>query len=277
MCRALFSGCPLTCPPRCFLPSQQLFAPLFHTPSYSPGRFTFAGIDVSQQFLDEARANVDAAMAALKSSGSESPSGASGAAAAPSSTSTHTGSISWEVQTVCADYMSGLREVRRRFPAQTLVLLWLGSSVGNLEDPEARAFFRGVLRITGQRTRVLLATDLWKSRGVLQLAYDDPQGVTAAFIKNGLRHALRTLGCSVPEDDRELPWEYEAIVNAEKRRVEMWVRCNQDLEVIPNKVSLRCVSCALLALTPSQPFLCVINFCAGTSSTEAKLRRSLIT
>jgi len=65
---------------------------------------------------------------------------------------------------VCADYMSGLREVRARFPARTLVLLWLGSSVGNLEDPEARAFFRGVLRITCQRTRVLLATDLWKAK-----------------------------------------------------------------------------------------------------------------
>eukprot|EP00897_Mesotaenium_endlicherianum_P009271 jgi/Mesen1/8372/ME000468S07806 len=65
----------------------------------------FAGIDVSASFLEEARANLLRHVAGLRER---------------------------DVATVQADYIEGLREVRRRYADEMLCILWLGSSVGNL-------------------------------------------------------------------------------------------------------------------------------------------------
>ena len=66
--------------------------------------------------------------------------------------------------------------------------------------------------------QVLLCTDLWKDREVLHAAYHDSQGVTEAFIKNGMVNALKTLGV------RDAPslvnsWRYDVRVNKELQQV----------------------------------------------------------
>lgn len=55
--------------------------------------------------------------------------------------------------------------------------------------------------------QVLLCTDLWKDTATLAAAYGDREGVTEAFIKNGMRHALRTLGCR--DAGEAANWEYQ--------------------------------------------------------------------
>jgi uncharacterized SAM-dependent methyltransferase len=55
--------------------------------------------------------------------------------------------------------------------------------------------------------QVLLCADLWKQRDVLHAAYCDREGVTQAFIKNGLRHAFGSLGCAAAADPDN--WDYE--------------------------------------------------------------------
>lgn len=51
--------------------------------------------------------------------------------------------------------MAGVRECRRRFPLERLVVLWLGSSVGNLSHGQAVQFFKDVLEAGGQNLQVL--------------------------------------------------------------------------------------------------------------------------
>lgn len=54
---------------------------------------------------------------------------------------------------------------------------------------------------------MLLCADLWKQRDVLHAAYCDREGVTEAFIKNGLRHAFGSLSCPAAADPDN--WDYE--------------------------------------------------------------------
>ena len=54
--------------------------------------------------------------------------------------------------------MAGVRECRRRYPRERLVVLWLGSSVGNFSDAQAVQFFKDVLAAGGHNLQVLLQT-----------------------------------------------------------------------------------------------------------------------
>jgi len=94
---------------------------------------------------------------------------------------------------VAADYRDGLHELRARLAGPRLVL-WLGSTVGNLERAEAARFLTEVRVDLDSRDRLLLGVDLRKDRGTLERAYDDAQGVTARFNKNLLARINRELG-----------------------------------------------------------------------------------
>jgi L-histidine N-alpha-methyltransferase len=98
-----------------------------------------------------------------------------------------------DVLTVAGDYAEGLRQLARENGRARLVI-WLGSSVGNLHRPEASAFLRHVGAFLGAGDRVLVGIDLRKDRSVLEAAYDDARGVTARFNKNILARINRELG-----------------------------------------------------------------------------------
>lgn len=74
------------------------------------------------------------------------------------------------------------------------LVLFIGSSVGNLEDAAASLLFASLHRALGPRTWLLLGTDLRKSPDLLLPAYDDREGVTAAFNLNLLTRINRELG-----------------------------------------------------------------------------------
>jgi L-histidine N-alpha-methyltransferase len=74
------------------------------------------------------------------------------------------------------------------------LVLFIGSSVGNFEDPEAASLLRRLRGALGAETSLLLGTDLRKSPDILLPAYDDAAGVTAAFNKNVLVRINRELG-----------------------------------------------------------------------------------
>jgi L-histidine N-alpha-methyltransferase len=74
------------------------------------------------------------------------------------------------------------------------LVLFIGSSVGNLTDGDAAALLRGIHSALSGETFLLLGTDLRKSPEVLLPAYDDAAGVTAAFNKNLLTRINRELG-----------------------------------------------------------------------------------
>jgi dimethylhistidine N-methyltransferase len=94
---------------------------------------------------------------------------------------------------LAAEYRSGIEQLARMRGRPKLVL-WLGSNIGNLDRAEAGAFLALVRGACGPDDRLLVGFDLRKGRRVLEAAYDDAAGVTAAFNLNVLARINRELG-----------------------------------------------------------------------------------
>lgn len=125
-------------------------------------------------------------------------------------------------------YMDGLAEVAdRRRRDERLLLLFLGSSIGNFSRAEGARFLRDVRSLLLAGDTLLLGTDLVKPVATLLAAYDDPAGVTAAFNLNILHRINREL-----DADFDLPrFEHVAIWNAAESSVEMHIRSLADQTV----------------------------------------------
>jgi len=118
-------------------------------------------------------------------------------------------------------YLDGLQEVaRRRRDGERLLVLFLGSTIGNFDRPAGEQFLRDVRSILRADDALLLATDLVKPIPTLVLAYDDPAGVTAAFNKNLLGRINRELGGDF--DVRH--FEHVVRYDETEQRVEMHLR-----------------------------------------------------
>jgi len=118
-------------------------------------------------------------------------------------------------------YLEGLRAVtQRREDGEHLLVLFLGSTIGNFDRDAADAFLREVRSILQDGDALLLGTDLEKNVEQQILAYDDPAGVTAAFNLNILGRINRELGA-----DFDLKqFRHEARWNEMDRRIEMHPR-----------------------------------------------------
>jgi dimethylhistidine N-methyltransferase len=104
-----------------------------------------------------------------------------------------------------------------RGDGERVVVLFLGSTIGNLEPEASREFLGRVRRILAPGDALLLGADLKKSADVLIAAYDDPLGVTAAFNLNVLARINRELGGAF--DVRR--FRHRATYDADAGRVEM--------------------------------------------------------
>ncbi len=111
-------------------------------------------------------------------------------------------------------------------PGTRPVFLYPGSSIGNFSPAQAQVFLRGV-HAQAQGGGLLIGVDLVKPVAVLEAAYDDALGVTAAFNLNLLRHLNRRLGCDF--DPRQ--WTHVAFFNPEHSRIEMHLEARQALQV----------------------------------------------
>ena len=95
--------------------------------------------------------------------------------------------------------------------------MFLGSNIGNFDPPAADALLRRISRSLRSGDAFLLGADLIKPERDLQLAYDDPLGVTAAFNLNLLLRINRELGA----DFDVAAFRHRALWNAARSRVEM--------------------------------------------------------
>jgi L-histidine N-alpha-methyltransferase len=129
-------------------------------------------------------------------------------------------------------YLDGLRSVVGRLQQDDhLLVLFLGSTIGNFDRQAADEFLREVRRTLRRGDALLLGTDLEKDVERQLLAYDDPTGVTAAFNLNLLARVNRELGTNF--DLRQ--FVHEARWNAVERRIEMHLRSVRKQSVsIPN-------------------------------------------
>jgi L-histidine Nalpha-methyltransferase len=118
-------------------------------------------------------------------------------------------------------YLDGLQEVAaRRRDGEHLLVLFLGSTIGNFDRPAGDQFLRDVRNVLREGDALLLATDLEKPVPQLLAAYDDAAGVTAAFNKNLLARINREL-----DGDFDLSRiEHTVRYDETERRIEMHLR-----------------------------------------------------
>lgn len=162
-------------------------------PSLRPARYV--AVDISVDFLEEAVADVQRKHPAL------------------------------DVAGVGLDFSSALN-----LPADLLqgrpVFFYPGSSIGNFTPAAARGFLAGVQRqATGGG--LLIGVDLVKPVELLETAYDDALGVTAAFNLNLLRHLNRLIGSDFDPSD----WRHVAFFNRQDLRIEMHLEARRALTV----------------------------------------------
>lgn len=119
------------------------------------------------------------------------------------------------------EYLDGLLEVAaQRKDGQQLLVLFLGSTIGNFDRPAGVKFLAEVRRILEPGDSLLLGTDLEKASTQVLAAYDDELGVTAAFNLNLLARINREL-----DADFDLgQFSHVARINHEARSIEMHLR-----------------------------------------------------
>ncbi len=120
------------------------------------------------------------------------------------------------------DYLDGLLQVATTYRkyGQQLLVLFLGSTIGNFDRPAGVKFLTEVRRILEPGDSLLLGTDLEKPSPQLLAAYDDELGVTAAFNLNLLARINRELDADFSLGQ----FSHVATINHEARSVEMHLR-----------------------------------------------------
>ncbi|KAF0099063.1 MAG: hypothetical protein FD187_2848 [bacterium] len=106
------------------------------------------------------------------------------------------------------------------------LLFYPGSSIGNFAPDEALAFLRR-MHAACAGGRLLIGVDLVKPLEVLEPAYDDALGVTAAFNRNLLLHLNRLIGADFALHD----WRHVAFFNTRESRIEMHLEAARDATV----------------------------------------------
>ena len=128
------------------------------------------------------------------------------------------------------EYLDGLLEVvARRAGDEHIMVLFLGSTIGNFDRPAGGQFLRQLRQILFPGDSLLLGTDLEKPAAQLILAYDDPLGLTASFNLNLLARVNRELDANF--DLKQ--FKHVVRINQEEQRVEMHLRSN-----LPQTVSI---------------------------------------
>jgi L-histidine Nalpha-methyltransferase len=125
-------------------------------------------------------------------------------------------------------YEVGLRHAaEHRDDGNPMLVLLLGSNIGNFDSPAADEFLREIRLALAPGDFLLLGADLVKPERDLLLAYDDPLGVTAAFNRNLLVRINRELGGSFDIE----AFAHRAVWNPAAQRIEMHLESLADQEV----------------------------------------------
>jgi dimethylhistidine N-methyltransferase len=119
---------------------------------------------------------------------------------------------------VQASYLEGLARIRQQIrPQGRVVVLFLGSTIGNFSDGEMLWFLKRLRSDLRPGDAFLLGADLVKPADRLIHAYDDPGGITSAFNLNLLARINRELNANF----NLRKFRHEARWISEKSRIEM--------------------------------------------------------
>jgi len=131
------------------------------------------------------------------------------------------------VQPLCADYTATFDLPEPPQPASRTIVYYPGSTVGNFQPDEARHFLRRIAEGIEEGAGLLIGVDLKKDVDVLEAAYNDAEGVTAAFNMNLLRRMNRELDATFDLDR----FEHLSVWNEDKGCVESFLRSTDEQTV----------------------------------------------
>jgi L-histidine Nalpha-methyltransferase len=114
------------------------------------------------------------------------------------------------------------------------VIVFLGGTIGNFLPGSRRRFLRSLGNALRPQDRILLGTDLVKDPAILEAAYNDSQGITAAFNRNMLAVVNRELDADFDLD----AFEHVAFYDREQQWIEMRLRALRSMDVNVRKLDL---------------------------------------
>ncbi len=156
----------------------------------------FVALDISEEFLHQSVARLRAEMPSLK------------------------------VHAVAAD-LSAEFVLPPDVPHEKRLVYYPGSSIGNFDPPQALGLLKRMRHLLQDDGALLIGVDLRKEVAVLEAAYDDAAGVTAAFNLNVLSHLNRLIGSDFQLRD----WRHRAFYKAAASRIEMHLEAVADCAV----------------------------------------------
>jgi len=124
-----------------------------------------------------------------------------------------------EMLPVCADFTQAFQTPLPKIPARRTVIYFPGSTLGNFESKHALRLLHQIREIMGRHGGALIGIDLQKDSALLEAAYNDAAGVTAAFTLNMLAHFNRELGA----DFHLGRFRHDARYNALAGRIETYI------------------------------------------------------
>jgi len=122
-----------------------------------------------------------------------------------------------QVLPVCADYTSSFELPVPKQESKRTVVYFPGSTISNFDPIPAKHFLEHIASLCGSGGALLIGVDLKKDPAVLHSAYNDGEGLTAAFNLNLLERINRELDCDFQLDG----FEHYAFYNPRESRVEM--------------------------------------------------------
>jgi dimethylhistidine N-methyltransferase len=138
------------------------------------------------------------------------------------------------IEAYAAEYFDSLSELGRK-PRERTLALFLGSNISNFGREEAPAFLRALRGVLHTGDALLLGADLKKDARVLEPAYDDALGLTAAFNLNLLARVNREL-----EGDFDLrTFRHHAFYSEEIGRVEIYIESTRSQVVTIGKLGMK--------------------------------------
>jgi dimethylhistidine N-methyltransferase len=131
-----------------------------------------------------------------------------------------------EVHAACDDFSQEMH-LPVSVPEGRRLAFFPGSSLGNFDPEEAQRFLERLARLVGLGGKLLIGVDNKKDHSILNAAYNDAAGVTAAFNLNLLQRINRELDADFEPEQ----FEHQAYYNPEQGRIEMHLISCRDQEV----------------------------------------------
>jgi dimethylhistidine N-methyltransferase len=127
------------------------------------------------------------------------------------------------IRAICADF-GDHSQIPADLPQGKRLIFYPGSTLGNMEPADALQYLRNLRSWLRAGDGMLVGIDLHKSAALLNAAYNDAQGITAAFNLNVLNNINQLLGANFNTDN----FSHHAFYNSAERRIEMHLLSKRD-------------------------------------------------